>query len=244
MSKIFNLKLLLARNVRWLVLCSAMGLFFWTSPIGTQESQSVIYQEEDMSKSIQSSKSRVIYLNGPSSAGKSTLARRLQNVLDEPYLCVGIDKIIGMMPQKINRWTTSEDEPTIGYSWISDHDGSIVLNVGHFAQRMEPLLRKMVNTMIAEGHNVIVDDVSFGEEEVDKWRSALQNENVIWVGLQAPVDVLEEREKSRPDRILGSARAQSYVVHRGVQYDLYFDTSITSLDAMVGAIIELLETRE
>ena len=36
----------------------------------------------------------IIYLNGPSSAGKSTIARALQERLPEPYLHVSIDALI------------------------------------------------------------------------------------------------------------------------------------------------------
>lgn len=48
--------------------------------------------------------SKIIYLNGPSSCGKTTLAKSLQNAFSEPYLHIGIDKLIGFMPAKINNW--------------------------------------------------------------------------------------------------------------------------------------------
>jgi chloramphenicol 3-O phosphotransferase len=38
---------------------------------------------------------QIIYLNGPSSSGKTTLIKVLQHVFKEPFLHVGIDKIIG-----------------------------------------------------------------------------------------------------------------------------------------------------
>lgn len=48
---------------------------------------------------------RVIYINGPSSVGKSTLTRALQNALAETYLRIGIDQMIGMMPTRLNDWS-------------------------------------------------------------------------------------------------------------------------------------------
>ena len=36
---------------------------------------------------------KIIYLNGPSSSGKTTLAKALQESLEEPYLHIGIDKV-------------------------------------------------------------------------------------------------------------------------------------------------------
>ena len=44
---------------------------------------------------------QIIYLNGPSSSGKTTLAKALQHAFEEPFLPIGVDKIIGWMPEKI-----------------------------------------------------------------------------------------------------------------------------------------------
>jgi chloramphenicol 3-O phosphotransferase len=40
--------------------------------------------------------------------------------------------------------------------------------------------------------------------------------------------VLEERERSRGNRITGDARAQVEVIHAGVEYDLILDTASQS----------------
>ena len=47
-------------------------------------------------------KSKIIYLNGPSSSGKTTLAKALQESFVEPFLHIGIDKIIGFMPDNVS----------------------------------------------------------------------------------------------------------------------------------------------
>jgi chloramphenicol 3-O phosphotransferase len=57
----------------------------------------------------------IIYLNGPSSAGKTTLARALQERLPEPYLYLSIDTLIELMPSKLNDW--SGEGGAIGYSF-------------------------------------------------------------------------------------------------------------------------------
>jgi chloramphenicol 3-O phosphotransferase len=43
---------------------------------------------------------RIILLNGTSSSGKSSVARALQEVLSEPYLHLGIDTFIAMLPSR------------------------------------------------------------------------------------------------------------------------------------------------
>ena len=40
----------------------------------------------------------IIILNGTSSSGKTSIVNALQAILDEPYLEVGIDKFIFMLP--------------------------------------------------------------------------------------------------------------------------------------------------
>ena len=79
--------------------------------------------------------------------------------------------------------------------------------------------------MLAQkGHFIIVDDVSFGKKQVDKWKELLKGFNVVWIGVNAPLEVLEQREKARGNRILGSARAQFHKVHVDTVYDLEIDT--------------------
>lgn len=47
---------------------------------------------------------QIIYINGPSSAGKTTLAHAVQEEMEQPFLHIGIDRVIGMMPEKLNNW--------------------------------------------------------------------------------------------------------------------------------------------
>lgn len=232
-----------------LLFCLSLCLLTQLCGAGTaheSETQRVRYRVEEPLKPVKVKKGKVIYLNGPSSAGKSSLTLTLQQELSEPYLQIGIDTMIAMMPEKINNWTGKGEVP-LGYSWSSecDENGTLIktLSVGPYAQRMEPLLREIVRTLVGEGHNVIVDDVAFGKEEADAWHKALEDACVVWIGLYAPIEVLEEREKRRGDRIVGSARAQAALVHQGVRYDLEFDTSRTTDKEMVAAILKLQQQR-
>jgi chloramphenicol 3-O phosphotransferase len=45
------------------------------------------------------------------------------------------------------------------------------------------------------------------------------------VGVFAPLDVLETRERERGDRLIGLARWQYDRVHKGMRYDLEIDAS-------------------
>jgi len=181
----------------------------------------------------------IVYLNGPSSAGKTTLARALQNSLQSPFLVLGIDQIIYMMPEKLNDWTNDTVAP--GFSWqpVKDQQGVIIaykIVTGDFGKLMMQAFKDIVLTLATSGHSIIVDDVSFGKQQVAEWQQMLQSFNVLWVGVTAPLDILEQREKSRGDRKIGSARWQFEHVHQGVEYDLIVDTHMQTIDENIAVI--------
>ncbi len=181
---------------------------------------------------------QIIYLNGTSSVGKSTLVHALQDEFETPYLHIGIDKIIDMMPAKINNWSGGPSE--LGYSWKKSVDSEghplQTLQVGSFAQKMGPLFREITTTLAKNGQYVIIDDVGGDNDSFANWQTALKEYSVLWVGLTAPLEVIEEREKARGDRQLGQARALYNDVHKGYKYNLFLDTSKLSLDDMVKQI--------
>jgi chloramphenicol 3-O phosphotransferase len=182
-----------------------------------------------MNKSVESV--QIIYLNGPSSSGKTTLAKALQHAFEEPFLHVGIDTIIGWMPEKVNDWTGGENP--IGYSWKKSEDASgnsiQELQAGPYAQKMGKTFQEVILALAKMGHRIVIDDVSFGKQQLDTWKEILKNFRVLWVGVNAPLPVLEQREKERGNRIQGSARGQFNKVHVDVNYDLEVDTHHVSV---------------
>jgi chloramphenicol 3-O phosphotransferase len=181
---------------------------------------------------------QIIYLNGPSSSGKTTLAKALQHAFEEPFLHIGIDKIIGWMPEKINDWTGGE--ASLGYSWKKsvDASGSPIqeLQAGPYAQKIGKTFQEVVLALAKMGHCIVIDDVSFGKQQLDEWKKTLESFQVLWVGVNAPLPVLEQREKERGNRILGSARGQFHKVHVDVSYDLEIDTHQASISENVEKI--------
>jgi chloramphenicol 3-O phosphotransferase len=180
---------------------------------------------------------QIIYLIGPSSSGKTTLAKALQQAFEQPFLHVGVDKIIGWMPEKTNDWTGGESRA--GYSWKEKRDpsGEIMqeLQVGPFGRKITQTFRAVISTLAEMGHCLIIDDVPFEKGQVDQWKALLKDYAVLWVGVNAPLSILEEREKGRGNRMIGSARAQFYL-HKETRYDLEIDTHHGSLEAAVKQI--------
>ena len=188
----------------------------------------------------------IIYLNGPSSAGKTTLSRALQERLPEPYLYLSIDALIEMMPANVNDWSGERD--AVGYSFqqVLDEGGRTAYRVvaGEYGAKISPAFRAMVLALARSGLKLIIDDIAFGEEPAQLWRECLRNFATLWVGVTASAETLFAREAARGDRLIGSARDQLARVHRGVAYDLFLDTtdlSINEAAERIGAQLSLTD---
>jgi len=102
-------------------------------------------------------------------------------------------------------------------------------------------MRAAVSALARAGNDVLADDVFVDRSWLDDWRSQLDGLEWLLVGVVAPVDVLEERERARGNRILGEARAQVDVVHSDVDYDLTVDTARSTPEECARTILDALE---
>ncbi|MFJ7149497.1 chloramphenicol phosphotransferase CPT [Streptomyces sp. NPDC100445] len=164
---------------------------------------------------------QVIVLNGGSSAGKSAIVRCLQAVLPDPWLALGTDTLVDVMPASM---LTSDGG--IGFA----PDGEV--SVGPQFRALEAAWIEGVAAMARAGARIIVDEVFLGGADSQRrWRDALGDLPVLWVGVRCDAVVAAAREIARGDRTVGMAASQADLVHRGVTYDLEVDTAKTeSLD--------------
>ncbi|MEZ5830532.1 MAG: chloramphenicol phosphotransferase [Dongiaceae bacterium] len=164
--------------------------------------------------------STIILLNGVGSAGKSSIAKALQAITVEPFLHVEMDAFFAMMPERY--W----DHPDgVRFEQIQqDGKPAIVIRSGPVAERTFRGMRHAVAAMAGQGNNLIVDDVML-ENEMAEYASLLAGFTLHVVGLFAPLELLEARERERGDRQIGLARWQYDRVHQGKRYDLEIDTA-------------------
>lgn len=158
----------------------------------------------------------VIVLNGGSSAGKSGIVRCLQAILPDPWLATGVDRLIEAMP------ATMRSPESIDFA----ADGTVI--IGPEFHRLQAAWMAGVAATAAAGARVIVHDVFLsGAESQRRWRVALEDLDVVWVGVRCDAEVAAGREIARGDRVRGMAAAQTEAVHRGVVYDVDVDTTRT-----------------
>jgi chloramphenicol 3-O phosphotransferase len=176
---------------------------------------------------------RVILLHGTSSSGKTTIARAVQRRSDEPWLRLRIDVFWSAVHE---RWFEHGERAAEGFLWTET--SRIV--PGPVGQRIAAAMRAAVRAVARSGVDVIADDVFIDPSWADAWRDELAGVETLWVGVMAPLPVLEDRERARGNRILGEARAQADVIHRGVAYDVVIDTAQVDPDGCATLILAAL----
>ena len=163
---------------------------------------------------------RIVLLNGVGSAGKGSIAKALQTMTTEPFLHVEMDAFLNMMPERF--W----DHPDGLTFETVQQDGkpAVVIKSGPVAERTFRGMRHAIAAMARQGNNLIVDDVML-EDEMTEYAALLSDFALHVVGVFAPLEVLEARERQRSDHLIGLARWQYDRVHHGKRYDLELDTS-------------------
>jgi chloramphenicol 3-O phosphotransferase len=174
---------------------------------------------------------RIVLLNGVGSAGKSSIARALQAITAQPFLRVEMDAFLDMLPEA----SFGHADGLVFETVQQDGHPAVVIKTGPHADRALRGMRHAVAAMAAQGNNLIVDEVLIGAEKAE-YRALLAPFRVHWVGVLAPLDVLEQRERQCGDREIGLARWQFDRVHEGMTYDLEVDTSTATAEACARVI--------
>jgi len=169
---------------------------------------------------------KVVLLHGTSSSGKTTVARAFQQRANDPWVRLGIDAFWTAIDARWMEFGPRADE---GFRWVEREDGFAIV-AGPVGQRLAAATRASVSATARIGLNVMADDVLIDSSWLDAWAEALAGLETLFVGVHAPLEVLEARERGRRDRVLGEARAQHDVIHSGVTYDVEVDTAANDAD--------------
>ena len=161
---------------------------------------------------------KIIVLNGPSSSGKSSISKALQDRLNECYLHFQQDAFWDMVPDGVA--ANSENFPLIKYAVIDS-----------------------VYALLIRGHNVIMDTVSM-PEHMEFLKEKLSDFDANIVAVTADLDVLQKRELDRGDRIIGLSQSQHDLIHEGTEYDLIVNTSDKTAEQSAELILRKLKLQQ
>jgi len=189
-----------------------------------------------------SESSTVIFLNGSSSAGKTTLALALQELLPEPYQYVALDQFRDGMPAKyrgLNSPPGSTGNSGLNVVPIDPDDGPAytAIRFGDAGKQMLKAMRRGMATMADEGINLLIDDIILEAEFLDDYLTAMNGVNLYFVGVRCPADVITERELKRPGRFPGTAVGHMEICHAHDTYDVEVDTSKQTPEECANAVL-------
>jgi len=193
---------------RWLPLEEIIGIFSGhASYADTDEMRRGMYLREYTALSRlcggAGAGAQAVLLNGPSSSGKSTLAKALQAVIENRrsrrYEVVSIDDFMKGSPNE----TIYEDDV---YAISGD------------------LCEKTLE-ILGSGSGVIIDHVITSERIFKQLKETLSAYPLRTVNVSCPLDVLRERELARGDRCPGSAEASAEYLYPKDGYEMTVDTS-------------------
>lgn len=146
-----------------------------------------------------------IVLHGTSSAGKSSLAKALQDNAEVPVFHVSMDAFVQMSRKKDMR---SEAEL----------DQALMLHQINLCSTLH---------QVATSHfDIVLDLVLRDDAKFATCLEALSSRPTFVIGVHCPLDVLEFRERTRSDRASGLARSQFGHPAYDREYSMKLDTSI------------------
>lgn len=168
-------------------------------------------------------KGRIIFLNGTSSSGKTTLAHALREVLDEPFCYYASDQLADAGFRTIKR--------RIRHNPASGERG-----------RFFDGFHRSIAAFAQAGNNLIVEHIIEEQSWADQLKELFAGLDVFWIGMHAPIEEVERRERDRGNRQIGEARYH-LKTHSFCCYDLDVDTSEPAAD-LVQHIVAAWRSRQ
>ena len=166
-------------------------------------------------------KGRIIFLNGVTSAGKTSIVKAFQERAGEFYYALSNDLF----------------QETVGLKYLREdywrHICDAVIMLYHTA--------KLFSDM---GKNVIIDGILIEREKIsphyDQMREILKDNPLDIVEVYCPLDICKERNIARGDRYETQSEDQAAWMADNIEYKLSVDTSLHSSEECADTIIKTL----
>jgi chloramphenicol 3-O phosphotransferase len=162
------------------------------------------------------SRGTIIFLNGVSSSGKSTLAKELVKILPDYY------------HMSIDDFDTFIDR-------MEDRENNHLIPV-----ETEYFFHRTIAMFSDRGVNLVVDHILHDDFTREDCLKILADYPVLFVGVHCPIEEVERRENERGDRNIGQAKNQLEFVHKAEIYDLEVNTFLENAKDNSSKIINAL----
>ncbi len=178
---------------------------------------------------------RVIIINGPSCAGKTTIAKEICNQSGDQFVHLQIDK-------------TAEFYSTIfhkGFKFVENEAGTennddglkVLFNNNRLARRkvVASILLATAKELLSQNFSIVIDTSLDGPDAIKLakfYLEQLKNYNIKFVGIYCSVEERLKRLKTRTDNLFLTEdfiklQTNQYDVFKACQnlYDIWFDSS-------------------
>lgn len=168
--------------------------------------------------------SKIIFLNGCGSSGKTSIARAIGHESQELWLNFGVDTFIDMIP-------FGRQQPYLKFiPGQNDRGPTMHVESGPESVKLFSVMPQFAEMLADRGNNLIIDEVLFDENALKACVHHLKDHTVYYIGVFCDLAVMQEREILRRDRCIGLSNDQIDRVHQGVlnSYDFKVDTTAIS----------------
>lgn len=184
----------------------------------------------------------IILLNGISSAGKSSIARAIQDLSDKIWIHLGIDTFIEMTHPKFSDFGDKASDGFL-FTQSKNEEGQYVteITVSPIGEKIVESIPETVALLSNKGLDIVIDECLF-DSDIKRYKKIFNDRDICYVGVMCDLETLEKREKARGDRILGVARGMFDRVHN-IEYDFTVDTAKMDSISCAKKILEFVEKR-
>lgn len=156
----------------------------------------------------------IVFLNGTSSSGKTSISIELINQKEIPFYHLSIDDFFSNYNDFINNKFPDEPTREIDHQAVSQILDDSIFSVYH-----------STITLLSEmGFNVIVDTVIDNEKRFNEFLYQFIDQPTLFIGVRCSIEELIRREQTRGDRQIGLAASQFSKVYCFDEYDLEVNT--------------------
>ncbi len=182
----------------------------------------------------------VIIINGASAVGKSSIVKAFQAKQTTPWLSTGIDNLFArILPQKFYLETKQKDSLAMHNNAPEDRKATLcTVKIGPEAQAVIKGMHRAIAAYAHVGNNVIVDYIKYDDTWIPDLKESLQGINVIWIGIDASLASIEQREKTRGTSPSGHARSHYDTVHINMPYNFMINTDSLTAEQTADLIIK------
>lgn len=184
----------------------------------------------------------IIFLNGPSSSGKTSIARCLQDKYPTPLVHIGTFTFMDLIHSNFKG--IKNRKTSLGFYFspkVVNGKKVYQLGRGQYGRKLLKSAFDFIKILAKDNNNLIIEEVISTRKELVNYLSIFKDQQVYFVGVKCPLKIIEERERERGNRIRGQARSVFSKVHpKNRRYDIEINTSKYNPDQCAEIILNFI----